>query len=98
LLKPSLSNPDYASYMRLGLHQSPGATPYATSDVLMIEGGGNRMWLIPSLQIAILRTGAAPAADWDDGRIPNFVIHGTRDFVPAAARPGADLRQLVPNH
>jgi hypothetical protein len=56
------------------------------------------MWLVPSLQIAILRTGALPAADWDDGRIPNFVIRGTRDFVPAAARPGADIRQLVPNH
>jgi len=98
LLKPSTTNPNYGSYVRLGEHQSPGASPYASSDVLLIEGGGNRMWLVPSLQIAVLRTGASPAADWDDGRIPNFVIRGTRDFVPAAARPGADIRQLVPNH
>jgi len=25
-------------------------------------------------------------------------MNGTKDFVPAAARPGADLRLLVPNH
>jgi CubicO group peptidase (beta-lactamase class C family) len=98
LLKPSRSNPNYGSYVRLGLHPAPGASPYATSDVLMVEGGGNRMWLVPSLQLAILRTGGQPEADWDDGRIPNLVIRGARDFVPAAARPGADLRLLVPNH
>jgi CubicO group peptidase (beta-lactamase class C family) len=98
LLKPSRSNPNYGSYVRLGLHPAPGASPYATRDVLMVEGGGNRMWLVPSLQLAILRTGSQLAGDWDDGRIPNLVIRGARDFVPAAARPGADLRQLVPNH
>ncbi len=98
LLKPARSNPNYGSYVRLGQHPAPGASPYATSDVLMVEGGGNRMWLVPSMQIAILRTGGQPAADWDDGRIPNLVIRGARDFVPAAARPGSDLRLLVPNH
>jgi CubicO group peptidase (beta-lactamase class C family) len=98
LLKPASSNPNYGSYVRLGLHPAPGASPYATSDVLMVEGGGNRMWLVPSLQLAILRTGGQPGAEWDDGRIPNLVIRGARDFVPAAARPGADLRLLVPNH
>jgi hypothetical protein len=72
-------------------------SPYATEDVFVVEGGGNRLWLVPSLQMAILRTGGPPASDWDDGRIPNLVIRGARDFVPAA-RPGADIRQLVPNH
>jgi CubicO group peptidase (beta-lactamase class C family) len=98
LLKPSMSNSNYGAYIRLGEHPAAGAQPYATSDVLIVEGGGNRMWLVPSLQIAILRTGGQPAADWDDSRIPNLIIRGARDFVPAAARPGADLRQLVPNH
>jgi CubicO group peptidase (beta-lactamase class C family) len=98
LLKPSKSNSNYGSYVRLGEHQAPGASPYATPDVLMVAGGGNRMWLVPALQIAILRTGGQPAAEWDDGRIPNLIIRGARDFVPPAARPGADIRQLVPNH
>jgi CubicO group peptidase (beta-lactamase class C family) len=98
LLQPVKSNPNYGSYLRLGTHASPGMSPYASSDVFVVEGGGNRLWLVPSLQIAILRTGGQLASDWDDGRIPNLVIRGARDFLPEAARPGADIRQLVPNH
>jgi CubicO group peptidase (beta-lactamase class C family) len=71
---------------------------YVTDDVFVVEGGANRMWLVPAMQIAILRTGSQSGPDWDDGRIPNLIIRGARDFVPPAARPGADLRQLVPNH
>jgi CubicO group peptidase (beta-lactamase class C family) len=98
LLQPVKSNPNYGSYLRLGTHPTPGMSPYATSDVIVVEGGGNRLWLVPSLQIAILRTGGQPASDWDESRIPNLIIRGAHDFVPAAARPGADIRQLVPNH
>jgi CubicO group peptidase (beta-lactamase class C family) len=98
LLQPAKSNPNYGSYLRLGTYTPPGMSPYATSDVLVVEGGGNRLWLVPSLQIAILRTGGQPSSDWDDARIPNLIIHGAHDFIPAAARPGADVRQLVPNH
>ncbi len=98
LLKPAKTNANYGSYLRLGAHPSPGMSPYATNDVFVVEGQGNRLWLVPSLQIAILRTGGPPGSGWDDGRIPNLIIRGARDFVPPAARPGADLRQLVPNH
>jgi CubicO group peptidase (beta-lactamase class C family) len=99
LLKPSRTNSDYGSYFHLGAHTAPRMTPYLTPDVYVVEGGGNRMWLVPSMQIAILRTGGPVGADWDDGRIPNLIVNGAHDFVPAAARPGSDLlRQLVPNH
>jgi CubicO group peptidase (beta-lactamase class C family) len=98
LLQPLKINPHYGSYLHLGAPTEPGMSPYATDDVFVVEGGGNRMWLVPSLQIAILRTGDTLASDWDDGRIPNLIIHGARDFVPPVARPGADIRQLVPNH
>jgi len=98
LLQPVKSNPNYGSYLRLGTHIGPGMSPYATSDVFVVEGGGNRLWLVPSMQLAILRTGGQPASDWDDGRIPNLIIRGAHDFLPAAARPGADIRQIVPNH
>jgi CubicO group peptidase (beta-lactamase class C family) len=98
LLKPGKADLNYGAGVRLGAHAAQGMSPYATPDVYVVEGGGNRMWLVPSLQIAILRTGGALAADWDDGRIPNLIINGAHDFVPAVARPGADLRQIVPNH
>jgi CubicO group peptidase (beta-lactamase class C family) len=98
MLQPAKSNPDYGAYIRLGAHTAPGMTPYVTDDVFVVSGGGNRLWFVPSLQLAILRTGDATDPDWDDARIPNLVIRGARDFVPPAARPGADVRQLVPNH
>jgi hypothetical protein len=60
--------------------------------------GGNRLWLIPSLQIAVLCTASAPRrADFDDSRIPNLIVGGARDFVPPAVRP-ADLSKIVPGH
>ena len=102
LLQPARANNAFGSYIRLGTHTAAGMTPYEARDVLLIQGGGNRLWIIPSMQLAILRTSDSPdeasATDWDDGRIPNLIVRGARDFVPAAAQPGADLRQLVPNH
>jgi CubicO group peptidase (beta-lactamase class C family) len=98
LLEPAVSNPNFGSYLHLGTHTPTGMSPYATDDVFVIEGAGNRMWLVPSMQIAILRTGDELAGDWDESRIPNLIVRGARDFVPPAARPGADIRQIVPNH
>lgn len=97
LLRPSKANPSYGSYLHLG-RAADGTSLYAADDVYLVAGRGNRLWLVPSLQIAILRTGPLPAGDWDEGRIVNLVVRGARDFVPPAARPGADLRQIVPNH
>lgn len=100
LLQPSKSRSDQGAYVRLGAHSAAGGTPYAASDLVVIEGGTNRLWLVPSLQLAILRTGDLhhEAPDWDDARIPNLVVRGARDFVPSAARPGGDLSTIVPSH
>jgi CubicO group peptidase (beta-lactamase class C family) len=98
MLQPARSNSNYGAFVHLGAHAAPGMTPYATPDMFVVEGGGNRLWLVPSMQIAVLRTGATIGSDWDDGRIPNLIVRGAHDYVPPAARPGADLRQLVPNH
>jgi CubicO group peptidase (beta-lactamase class C family) len=97
LLRPSKANPNYGAYLRLGTHPAPGSSPYLLQDVFVVQGGGNRMWVLPSLKMVILRTGA-PSGDWDDSRIPNLIVRGARDFVPAPARPATDIRSLVPNH
>ncbi|HEY6484694.1 MAG TPA: serine hydrolase [Steroidobacteraceae bacterium] len=99
LLLPARSNGNYGSYLRLGRHATPGMSAYMAPDLFVVEDERNRLWLIPSLQIAILRIGTSGArGDWDDGRIPNLVIGGVRDFLPPAARPGADLNSIVPHH
>jgi hypothetical protein len=101
MLTPAKGNANYGSYVRLGARNVAGMEPYASDDVFLVEGsGGYRLWLVPSLQIAILRTGRMPraAGDWDDARIPNLIIRGARDYLPPRAQPGTDLSKLVPNH
>jgi CubicO group peptidase (beta-lactamase class C family) len=74
--------------------------PYAARDVFFLGRlSKNRLWLVPSLGLAVLRTGEDRAgdADWDDAMIPNLVIRGTRDFRPPSGTP-TDLKSLVPNH
>jgi hypothetical protein len=79
--------------------RSGASEPYATRDVFFLAGfGKNRLWIVPSLGIVVLRTGGnRDGDDWDDARIPNLVIRGTADYKPAGSGP-ADLKSLVPNH
>jgi CubicO group peptidase (beta-lactamase class C family) len=99
MLVPAGGNESFGSYIRLGRSPVAGAEPYAADDVFVVEGnGGNRLWLVPSMQIAILRMGARSGADWDDARIPNLILRGARDYRPPQVRPGADISRLVPGH
>ena len=98
---PAQSDPQYGAYVRVRWTPAPGQEALATRDVFAVEGeGGNRLWLVPSLQIAILCTGPAHGRDaaWDDARLPNLVIRAARDALPPAAQPGADVSALVPGH
>jgi hypothetical protein len=92
-----------------GTHLQPGepydaarsgaGEPYATRDVFFLAGfGKNRLWIVPSLGIVVLRTGGnRDGDDWDDARIPNLVIRGAADYKPAGSGP-TNLKSLVPNH
>jgi hypothetical protein len=85
--------------VRLGRAAVATTEPYALSDVFVIGGsGGNRLWLVPSMHLVILRMGQtkAHARDWDDSRIPNLVIRGARDYRPPQAR--SNLSDIVPGH
>jgi CubicO group peptidase (beta-lactamase class C family) len=98
---PARSDPDFGMFLRLASRPAPGQESYATRDVFVAGGrDGNRLWVVPSMGIVILRTGTAvqAAADRDDARIPNLVIRGARDYLPPAALPGADLSSIVPGH
>jgi CubicO group peptidase (beta-lactamase class C family) len=100
LLRPVSGNPDYGSYVRLGTLR-PGEEPYATGGVFVVEGdGGNRLWVVPALLIAIVRTGGAPrhGTGWDDTRIPNLILRGARDFITPRPHADRDLSKVVPGH
>jgi len=98
---PVQSDPQYGTYVRVRWPPAAGREAPAARDVFAVEGpGGNRLWLVPSLQIAVLCTGASDGrdADWDDNRLPNLVIRAARDALPPAAQPGADISAIVPGH
>jgi CubicO group peptidase (beta-lactamase class C family) len=98
---PVQSDPQYGTYVRVRWPPAAGREAPAARDVFAVEGpGGNRLWLVPSLQIAVLCTGASGGrdADWDDNRLPNLVIRAARDALPPAAQPGADISAIVPGH
>jgi len=57
--------------------------PYDADDVILFDGaGGQRLYIIPSQDMVIVRTGtggldfAAGAFTWEDSRIPNILMRG----------------------
>jgi CubicO group peptidase (beta-lactamase class C family) len=92
--------PGWIARMR-GKASAPAAEPYAANDLFVVAGnGGNRIWVVPSMHLAIVRMGRLTrhASDWDDSRIPNLIIRSARDYLPPQARPGADISKIVPGH
>ncbi len=76
-----------------------GAEPFATDDVVFVRGPGRwRLWLMPTLKLAVLFGSQATAAPpWDETRLPNLVIRALSE--PAQQRGvGSQLQQLVPGH
>ena len=52
--------------------------PFAADDVAYFDGfGGQRVYVIPSADMVIVRTGSL-ATDWDDARLPNLLLVGLR--------------------
>jgi CubicO group peptidase (beta-lactamase class C family) len=50
--------------------------PFAATDVFFLDGlHMQRVWVVPSKQLVIVRTGQEDG-DWDDSRLPNLVIRG----------------------
>jgi CubicO group peptidase (beta-lactamase class C family) len=98
---PAQSDRLYGAYVRVRWQPAADREMPAARDLFAVEGaGGNRLWIVPSLQIAILCTGAPGGRDaaWDDNHLPNLIIHAARDALPPGAQPGADISSIVPGH
>lgn len=91
MLTPSARNPQFGYNLWLG---SPTGTervynPYtikafhserfAATDMAYIDGfGGQRVYIVPSRNLVIVRTGVS-STDWDDARLPNAIIRALRE-------------------
>jgi CubicO group peptidase (beta-lactamase class C family) len=101
---PSKANRRFGYQVWLAAPVRPGdnaSEPYVLEDMFALKGPGTtRLWLVPSMNLSILCVGShgSVGPDWDDSRIPNLIVRGASDYVPKAAKSGADVSNLVPNH
>jgi CubicO group peptidase (beta-lactamase class C family) len=86
---PSEHNPNYGYFTWLGTEHNQyryynrktstrvlHSEPYAAPDVIYFDGfGGQRVYIIPSRKLVIVRTGSI-APSWDDAYLPNVIIGG----------------------
>jgi hypothetical protein len=73
---------------------------FAAADVAWLNGGRNqRLWVVPSLRLVILRAGDGPdrAEDWDEAMIPDSIIRGTSGWKPRSATEGIDPKKFAPH-
>ncbi len=73
---------------------------FAARDVAWLEARGKqRLWVVPSLKLAILRVGGEPPTDqgWDEAMIPDSIIRGTSGWAPASVGEGIDPNKFAPH-
>jgi hypothetical protein len=73
---------------------------FATRDVAWLAASGKqRLWVVPSLKLVILRVGDEPATQkgWDEAMIPDSIIRGTGGWAPAAVGEGIDPNTFAPH-
>lgn len=97
---PSANNPNYGYFTWLGTtfekerrynHKSNThanhSEPFAAPDVIYFDGfGGQRVYIVPSRKLVIVRTGALRPG-WDDAVLPNLII---RALPAPSANPSTD--------
>jgi CubicO group peptidase (beta-lactamase class C family) len=86
-LTPAPTNPNYGAFVWLGSpwvaarrynRNTPAAVahaePYLVDDVYFFDGGGGqRVYVVPSRRLAIVRTGEV-RRDWEDAYLPNTLL------------------------
>lgn len=88
---PSPRNPNYGYLTWLG--SPPGterkyndqtvkayhSAPFLARDIVYLDGfGGQRVYIVPSQELVIVRMGRGQF-DWDDAKLPNAILAGIRD-------------------
>ena len=63
---------------RLTMYANYHSEPYVTDDLFFMDGiGKQRMYMIPSESLVILRTGDN-SPDWDDSKLPNLILNALK--------------------
>jgi CubicO group peptidase (beta-lactamase class C family) len=73
---------------------------FAARDVAWLEAEGRqRLWVVPSLRLTIMRVGDEPPASlgFDEVMIPDTIIRGTAGWQPARATDEIDPKKFAPH-
>jgi hypothetical protein len=71
---------------------------FAAHDVVWLEGSNKqRLWIVPSLRLAVLRIGDEPSRGWDEAMIPDSIIRGTSGWHPPKPGAGTDPNKYAPH-
>ena len=71
---------------------------FAAHDVVWLEGSNKqRLWIVPSLRLAVLRIGDEPSQGWDEAMIPDSIIRGTSGWHPPKPGEGTDPNKFAPH-
>jgi hypothetical protein len=100
--------PAYADLLVTETHKdSPRAVfmradgQFAARDLVWLAASGKqRMWMVPSLKLVILRIGDEPPAaeGWDEAMIPDNIMRGLRGWLPANDGDGkVDPKNYAPH-
>src|SRR5690349_5139763 len=95
LLKPMFPNSSAGYFTRVGT-----IGQFAAHDVAYLESPGKqRLWIVPSLRLTILRVGDEPPADkgWDEAMIPDNIIRNIAGWRPGQAGEGFDPNKFAPH-
>ena len=89
------SSPDakYGFYLRVN-------GGFAAHDVVWLESDGMQcLWIVPSLDLVILRVGDDPPRDkgWDERMIPDSIIRGTSGWHSAKVSEEIDPNKFAPH-
>lgn len=72
---------------------------FASHDVARLEAeDSQRLWVVPSLKLVILRVGGDPGSKgWDEAMIPDTIIRGTSGWQPPTVGEGVDPKKYAPH-
>jgi hypothetical protein len=95
MLKPTYPDSPMGFFTRVGAKGQ-----FAAHDVAWLESAGKqRLWIVPSLRLTILRVGDEPPGSqgWDEAMIPDSIIRNLSGWQPGAAGEGVDPNKYAPH-
>lgn len=91
---PYIERRGYANPETMAEGKTLHSEPYLAGDLFLYDGNGNQVvYVIPSLDLVVLRTGnrAPRGSEWDNALVPNTLIRGIR-LQPGESLPAPQPR------